>query len=138
MAGRRHGGVKPMEERSLRDLVADLGSSITTLFRKEIQLARAETSEKISQAGGAVAVIAAGGVLALAALIVLLEAIVIAIADAGLPPAAAAAIVGVAVAVLAYVLIHMGIRNLRASQLVPSRTVDALKRDAQVAEEHLS
>jgi hypothetical protein len=127
-----------MEERSLRDLVADLGSSITTLFRKEIQLARAETSEKISQAGGAVAVIAAGGVLALAALIVLLEAIVIAIADAGLPPAAAAAIVGVAVAVLAYVLIHMGIRNLRASQLVPSRTVDALKRDAQVAEEHLS
>ena len=127
-----------MEERSLRDLVADLGSSITTLFRKEIQLARAETSEKISQAGGAVAVIAAGGVLAMAALIVLLEAIVIAIADAGLPPAAAAAIVGVAVAVLAYVLIHMGIRNLRASQLVPSRTVDALKRDAQVAEEHLS
>jgi drug/metabolite transporter (DMT)-like permease len=127
-----------MEERSLRDLVADLGSSITTLFRKEIQLARAETSEKISQAGGAVAVIAAGGVLALAALIVLLEAIVIAIADAGLPPAAAAAIVGVVVAVLAYVLIHMGIRNLRASQLVPSRTVDALKRDAQVAEEHLS
>jgi drug/metabolite transporter (DMT)-like permease len=127
-----------MEERSLRDLVADLGSSITTLFRKEIQLARAETSEKISQAGGAVAVIAAGGVLALAALIVLLEAVVIAIADAGLPPAAAAAIVGVVVAVLAYVLIHMGIRNLRASQLVPSRTVDALKRDAQVAEEHLS
>jgi drug/metabolite transporter (DMT)-like permease len=127
-----------MEERSLRDLVADLGSSITTLFRKEIQLARAETSEKISQAGGAVAVIAAGGVLALGALIVLLEAVVIAIADAGLPPAAAAAIVGVVVAVLAYVLIHMGIRNLRASQLVPSRTVDALKRDAQVAEEHLS
>jgi drug/metabolite transporter (DMT)-like permease len=127
-----------MEERSLRDLVADLGSSITTLFRKEIQLARAETSEKISQAGGAVAVIAAGGILALSALIVLLEAVVIAIADAGLPPAAAAAIVGVVVAVLAYVLIHMGIRNLRASQLVPSRTVDALKRDAQVAEEHLS
>jgi hypothetical protein len=127
-----------MEERSLRDLVADLGSSITTLFRKEIQLARAETSEKISQAGGAVAVIAAGGVLALGALIVLLEAVVIAIADAGLPPAAAAAIVGAVVAVLAYVLIHMGIRNLRASQLVPSRTVDALKRDAQVAEEHLS
>jgi drug/metabolite transporter (DMT)-like permease len=127
-----------MEERSLRDLVADLGSSITTLFRKEIQLARAETSEKISQAGGAVAVIAAGGALALGALIVLLEAVVIAIADAGLPPAAAAAIVGVVVAVLAYVLIHMGIRNLRASQLVPSRTVDALKRDAQVAEEHLS
>jgi putative superfamily III holin-X len=127
-----------MEERSLRDLVADLGSSIATLFRKEIQLARAETSEKISQAGGAAAVIAAGGVLALAAVIVLLEAVVIAIADAGLPPAAAAAIVGVVVAVLAYLLIHMGIRNLRASQLVPSRTVDALKRDAQVAEEHLS
>jgi hypothetical protein len=127
-----------MEDRSLRDLIADLGTSITTLFRKEIQLARAETSEKISQAGGAVALIAAGAILALGALLALLEAAVIALADAGLPPAAAAAIVGVVVAVVAYVLIYRGLRSLRASQLVPSRTVDALKRNAHVAEEHLS
>jgi hypothetical protein len=127
-----------MEERSLRQLVADLGTSLGTLFRQEIQLARAETAEKISQAGAAVGAIAAGGMLGLAALIVLLEAIVIAIADAGLPPAAAAAIVGVVVAIVAGVLVYMGMRALRATNLAPHRTVDALKRDAHVVEEHLS
>jgi hypothetical protein len=48
------------EERSLRDLLADLTESITTLFRQEIQLARAETSEKISQVGVAIGSIAGG------------------------------------------------------------------------------
>ena len=37
------------EDRSLKDLLTDLSGSLTTLFRKEIQLARAETSEKITQ-----------------------------------------------------------------------------------------
>ena len=60
------------------------------LFRKEIQLARAETSEKIGQAGTAIASIAAGSILALAALLVLLQALVVAIAEAGVPPAVAA------------------------------------------------
>jgi drug/metabolite transporter (DMT)-like permease len=128
----------PIENRSLRELIADLGNSVTTLFRKEIQLARAETSEKINQAAAAVVAIAVGGILALAALLVLLEALVVVIADAGLPPAAAAAVVGAVVAVIAYVLVHKGIRDLRAGRLAPSRTVDALKRDAHVAEEHLS
>ena len=127
----------PNGDRSLRDLVADLGSSITTLFRKEIQLARAETSEKISQAGGALASIAAGGILALAALLVLLQALVVAIAELGVPPALAALIVGLVVALLAWGLVHKGLTALKASSLTPDRTVDALKRDAQMAKEQL-
>jgi len=127
-----------MEERSLRQLVADLGTSLSTLFRQEIQLARAETAEKISRAGAAVAAIGAGAILGLAGLIVLLEAIVIAIADAGLPPAAAAAIVGGVVVIVAAILVYVGMRALRATNLAPRRTVDALKRDAHVVEEHLS
>ena len=91
------------DDRSLKGLVADLGSNIATLFRKEIQLARAETAEKIGQAGTAVASIAAGGILALAALLVLLQALVVAIAEAGVPPAVAALIVGAVVALIAYV-----------------------------------
>jgi hypothetical protein len=125
------------DDRSLKDLLLDLSNNITTLFRKEIQLVRAETSEKISQVGVAVGSIAGGAVLALAALIVLLQALVIGIAEAGVPAGWASLIVGVIVAVIAYVLIHKGTSDLKASNLAPSRTVASLKRDAQVAKEQV-
>jgi hypothetical protein len=123
------------DDRSLKDLLADLTESVTTLFRQEIQLARAETSEKITQVGVALGAIAGGAILALAALIVLLQALVIGITEAGVPPGWAALIVGVVVAVIAYVLIHKGTSDLKASNLTPDRTVSSLKRDAQVVKE---
>jgi hypothetical protein len=123
------------DERSLKDLFTDLTESITTLFRKEIQLARAETSEKINQVGVAIGAIAGGAILALAALIVLLQALVIAITEAGVPAGWASLIVGVIVAVVAYVLIHKGTNDLKASNLAPNRTMGSLKRDAQVVKE---
>jgi len=123
------------DERSLKELIGDLSGSISTLFRKEIQLARAETSEKITQSMVAVGAIAGGAILALAALIVLLQALVIAIAEMGVPPALAALIVGVIVAAIAYFMIHKGTNDLKASSLAPSRTMDSLRRDTQLAKE---
>jgi hypothetical protein len=125
------------EDRSLKDLLGDLSGNITTLFRKEIQLVRAETSEKISQVGYALGSIAGGGILALAALIVLLQALVIGITEAGVPAGWAALIVGVVVAVIAYVLIHKGTNDLKAGNLAPSRTMESIKRDAHVAKEQM-
>jgi hypothetical protein len=123
------------DDRSLKDLLADLTESITTLFRQEIQLARAETSEKITQVGVAIGAIAGGAILALAALIVLLQALVIGITEAGVPAGWASLIVGVIVAIIAYVLIHKGTNDLKASNLAPNRTMGSLKRDAQVVKE---
>ena len=125
------------DDRSLKELLSDLTNSVTTLVRKEIQLARAETSEKITQSMIAVGSIAAGGILALSALIVLLQALVIAIAELGVPPALAALIVGLVVAVIAYVLIHKGTNDLKATNLAPARTMDSLRRDAQVVKEQV-
>jgi hypothetical protein len=62
-------------DRSFTSLLGELSRDITTLFRKEIELARAETSEKVTQSLVAVGAIAGGTVLALAALIVLLQAL---------------------------------------------------------------
>lgn len=123
------------EDRSLKDLLTDLSGSLTTLFRKEIQLARAETSEKITQSMVAIGAIAAGAILALAALMVLLQALVITIAELGVPPALAALIVGLVVAAIAYALFHKGTKDLKASNLAPDRTIDSLRRDAQVVKE---
>jgi drug/metabolite transporter (DMT)-like permease len=124
------------DDRSLKELLGDLTQSVTTLFRKEIELARAETSEKLSQAGVAAGAIAAGGVLALAALIVLLQALVIALSELGLAPALSALIVGGVVAIIAFALIYKGMNDLKASNLAPTRTVEALRRDAHMVKEH--
>jgi hypothetical protein len=123
------------DDRSLKDLLSDLSGIISTLFRKEIQLVRAETSEKITQSMVAVGAIAGGAILALAALIVLLQALVIAIAELGVPPALSALIVGLAVAAIAYFMIHKGTNDLKASSLAPDRTMDSLRRDAQLVKE---
>jgi drug/metabolite transporter (DMT)-like permease len=124
------------DDRSLRELFSDLTQSVTTLFRKEIELARAEISEKLSQAGVATGALAAGGILALAALIVLLQALVIALAELGLAPALSALIVGGVVAIIAFALIYKGMNDLKASSLAPTRTVEALRRDAHMVKEH--
>jgi hypothetical protein len=123
------------DDRSLKDLLSDLSNSITTLFRKEIQLARAETSEKVSQVAIALGSIAGGAILALAALIVLLQALVLGLTEVGVPPGWASLIVGVVVAAIAYASIHKGTSDLKASNLAPNRTVDSIKRDAQVVKE---
>ncbi len=55
--------------RSLPELFGNLVNQLSTLFRKEVQLARAEVGEKVGQATGSIAYLAVGGVLLLAALI---------------------------------------------------------------------
>ena len=123
------------DDRSLKELLSDLTSSLTTLVRKEIQLARAETSEKITQSMVAMGAIAGGAILALAALLVLLQALVIALSEL-MPPGWASLIVGVVVAAIAYFMIHKGTNDLKASSLAPSRTIDSLRSDANMAKEH--
>jgi len=123
------------EDRSMKTLFTDLSGSLTTLFRKEIQLARAETSEKMTQVAVAAGSIAGGAILALAALIVLLQAVVIGLTEAGIPAGWSALIVGVVVAGIAYFLIHKGTNDLKAGNLAPQRTVDSIKRDAQAVKE---
>jgi Putative Actinobacterial Holin-X, holin superfamily III len=124
-------------DRSFGNLLSELSKDIATLFRKEIELARAETSEKVTQSMVAIGSIAGGAILALAALIVLLQALVIAITELGVPPALSSLIVGVVVAAVAYGLIHKGTSDLKAGSLAPTRTLGSLKRDAQVAKEQV-
>ena len=50
------------ENRPLADLLGGLATDISMLFRKEVQLAKVEASEKVSQALAGVASIAIGGV----------------------------------------------------------------------------
>jgi Putative Actinobacterial Holin-X, holin superfamily III len=126
--------------RGISDIFADIVESLGTLVRKEMQLARTEVSDKIGEMGNAVAVVAVGGVLALAALIFLLQALVEVLIRSGLSPAVSNLIVAGVVGIVGAIVVSTGISRLRARTLVPERTIESLNRDAAVAKSqmHLS
>jgi high-affinity Fe2+/Pb2+ permease len=133
------------ETRPLPELIGGLANDISTLFRKEIQLAKAETSEKVSQVMGGVELLVSGAVLALGALGVLLTAAVAGLAALlvswGMGEhganSLASLIVGVIVAVIAFVLVNRGLKALKSNNLQLERTANSLGRDADMVKERL-
>lgn len=133
------------ENRPIADLLGGLVTDISTLFRKEVQLAKVEASEKVSEATSAVSSIAIGGVLALGALGVFLAAVVSLIAafliNMGMDPtfanALAAVIVTVVVGLIGWSFISKGLNALKATNLNMNRTAASLGRDADIVKERL-
>jgi hypothetical protein len=133
------------EGRPLSELLSGLVSDISGLFRKEIQLAKAETSEKVGEMMGGVVSLLVGGVLALGALGVLLSALVTLIAsffvnqgwEATIANSVAAGIVTIVVGVLGWVFISKGINTFKTSNLMLNRTTTSLGRDADIVKERL-
>jgi membrane protein implicated in regulation of membrane protease activity len=122
------------EERSLSELLSDVTTEIATLFRKEVELAKAETGEQVSRAAKA------GGMLGAAAVIGFLDLILFSFAAAWalsevVPEGVAFAIVGVLFAVVAGVLAMAGKKRLANVNPVPNQTVQTLRDDVQVAKD---
>ena len=132
-------------QRSLTDLLGNLVGDISGLFRKEIQLAKAEASEKFSQTLGGVISLVIGAVLGLGALGVLLSAIVSLLAsffvnqgmDPAMSNAIAAGIVTIVVGIIAWIFFNRGMSALKASNLNLNRTTASLSRDADIVKERL-
>jgi uncharacterized membrane protein YfcA len=78
--------------------------------------------------------IVAGLLVATCALLILLQALVIALAD-HMPASVASLIVGIVVAVIAFVMIWQGQRNLSAERLAPKRTMRSLRQDSRMVME---
>lgn len=116
----------------LRALFSELASDFSTLFRQEVALARAETSEKVAQARTGVVWLAAGGVIAFASLIILLMAAVYGLSEV-MHPGWAALIVGGVALLIGLIAIASGRSHLKAKNMVPRRTTESLRRDADVA-----
>lgn len=133
------------EGRPLPELIGGLVGDLSGLFRKEIQLAKTEASEKVSEIGVAASSIAIGGVLLLGALGVLLAAVVSLLAawmvGAGMDPtlanALSALVVTAVVGTAGWLTLSKGLNALKASNLSMNRTATALGRDANVVKERL-
>jgi hypothetical protein len=129
----------PKEDRPLGSLLGDLMGDVTELVRKEIQLAKAELSEKTSQAIAGVTSLAIGGLIAFAGLLVLLDAAVYGLAEllGNVPLWASALVVGVVVLGAGMVLLLKGRANLSAENLAPRRTVEAMRQNAETIKEQV-
>ena len=133
------------DSRPLSELIGGLASDISNLFHKQIQLAKAEASEKVSQTINGVVILLAGAVLALGALGVFLSFLVSLIAsffeaqgmDETMATSIGAIIVTVVVGIIAYVMVNRGLNALKASNLKMERTASSLGRDADVVKERL-
>ena len=127
------------ERRSLIGLVSDLWRETSALFRAEAELATVELSEKVSQIQTAIVSLAVGGAILLAAVLLLLDAAVNALAQV-LPPEQAPwlapLIVGVVVGIIGFIALAKGRRDLEARSLAPTRTMHSLRRDAELTKEH--
>ena len=129
----------PSPQRSVPDMISDLFLQVTTLFRKEAQLARVEMSENMSNVGRGLGLIIGGAVLLIPSLVILLQAGVTALGDHyGVAPTWSALFIGGAVLIIGVILFLIGISRLRFEHLVPNKTVHQLQRDAAVAKEKVS
>lgn len=115
---------------TIKDLVADT----TLLVRQEISLARAEAEEKFEQVQTGVAAVAAGMLLAFVALIVLVQALVVALSNI-MPPSIASLLVGVVLAVIAFVAVKNGSDQLKVKNLKPRRTMRSVRESAETIRE---
>jgi uncharacterized membrane protein YqjE len=125
-------------EPSLGDLVMGLTDDISTLVRKEVELAKAELQENIKEGAQAGGMIAAGGMLAYAGLLLILAAIAIALGDWWENYWLGAAVVGLVAGLIGWAVLNGGLKQIKEISLVPRKAIASLERDAQMAKEKLS
>ena len=122
-------------KRSIPELFSDAVGQLAKLVRNEFDLARAELSDKAGQAGRAAAMIGAGAVILIPALVLLLFAFSAALIRTGLSEPVAYLISGLVAALLSVVLIAVGMSRLSGGALKPTVTFDQIQRDKATAKE---
>lgn len=131
-------GMADAREKSPVELVGELGQELGALYRKELDLLRAEIDEKIGQLLTAGGMIVASLVLAVTALNVLTFALIAGLQNLGLGAGWSAVLVAAVLAGLALALALIGARNLRMSNLLPKRTLRQVAQDIDETREQLT
>lgn len=121
--------------RSIPELFSDAFDQLSKLLSNEIDLARAEFSQKLGQAGRAAAMIGAGAALLLPALVLILFAVASALTEAGFTPTMSYLMTGGGAAVIALILVSIGVNRLSGDALKPTVMLQEIERDKLAAKE---
>lgn len=134
---RYRGSRGDQDYRSTPGLFTDLFDQTIRLVSSEFALARAEASEKITQAVTGFTLIVGGAVFLIGAVNILLAAAVTALVEAGIAAPWSSLIVAAAAAVIGAILAWAGLSNLKTSRLAPRRTAEQIRRDAHFIKERI-
>jgi Putative Actinobacterial Holin-X, holin superfamily III len=121
--------------RSIPDLVSDAFGQLAKLVGNEFDLARAELADKAAQVGRAAALIGAGAIILMPALVLLLFAAAAALMQSGFSPTVSYLLIGVGAALVSAALIATGLNRLSGDALTPSVTLDQVQRDKVAVKE---
>ena len=125
------------ESRGIGDLLGDLGRQVSTLVRKEIDLARVEVTSSVGRMSRGAAMAGAGGAILYAGLLVLLLAVVLGLIQAGIDAWLAALIVAVVVMVIGGVVTSMGVKQMQATELAPKQTAETVRENVEFVKEQI-
>lgn len=117
-------------DRSIAELITRLSRETVTLVRKEVQLAKAEMSQKASRVGKNVGFLVVGGVVAYTGLLALVAAVIL-VLGLVIPYWLSAAIVGFVIAAIGAILVVKGANTLRQEDPTPQETVETLQEDKE-------
>ncbi|HYZ46187.1 MAG TPA: phage holin family protein [Actinomycetota bacterium] len=121
-----------LREQSLPELLKRLSQETATLVRQELDLAKAEVSDKGKKAGVGVGIVGAAGVVALLALGALTACFILALNEV-IPAWLAALIVAVVYGITAAVLGMRGKEKVQEATPPAPQTVETVKEDVQWA-----
>ena len=128
-----NGGEQEMRERPVGDLLKELSQQTSTLVRQELELAKAEMTEKGKKAGLGAGMFGGAGLFGFLALGALTACFILALATA-MDGWLAALIVTVVYAAIAGVLALTGKQKVQeATPPAPEQTVESVKEDVEWA-----
>jgi hypothetical protein len=130
-------GLERIKHAELPHTVANVVADLADLFQKEMRLARAELSDKITTKLQAGAWMSAAGVLALIAGLLVVQAVVVFIASYGIALHWSCLIVAGVLAAIAVMSFFKG-RSDAQEELALTRTINQVKQDIATAKEQLS
>jgi len=125
------------DSRGIGDLLGDLGRQVSTLVRKEIDLARVEVSSSVGRMSRGAAMAGAGGAILYAGILVLLGAFVLLLIEAGVDPWLAALMVAGVVIAIGAVLTSIGVKQMQATDLAPKQTAETVRENVEFVKEQM-
>ena len=137
MSSQVPGDTEDLHDRSLGELLKQLSEQTTQLVHQELELAKAELTQKGRQAGAGAGLFGGAGAIGLAALGALTACFILAL-NAVMPAWLAALIVAVVYGAIAAFLALRGRDKVKqATPLVPEQTVETVKEDVEWAKTQL-
>jgi hypothetical protein len=124
------------DQRSVGELFGSVSNGVGKLLRAEMDLAKAEMTQKVTSMGKDVGMIAGGGFVAYAGFLTVIAAVVLLLGHV-MPLWLSALIVGVLVIGGGYLLIRTGLTAMKKTNMAPVNTMQTMQENSRWAKEQV-